>query len=129
MKRAVLLLAVMGAAVLLASAGVALAQTTQPQSAQAQRATPLAPLKEADQDPIPDRYIVVLKNDGSDPEQVAEEKVQEQGITVEHTYERVLKGFSAEIPPSQLDEVRKDPRVQSVSQDFEVRAVGSKHNK
>lgn len=116
MRRVLPLLAVMAAAVLLACGGVALAQGTHGK----------APLKQAGKDRIPNRYIVVLNDDVPDVGQVAEEQVQDEGITIEHTYELVLKGFSAEIPAPKLDEVRSDPRVAFVAEDFQVQAERKK---
>lgn len=65
---------------------------------------------------ILDHYIVVLKDD-VDADSVASEMVKNHGIIHEHTYKYALKGFSAVIPQQKLEKVKKDPRVQFVTQD------------
>jgi subtilisin len=84
-------------------------------------------------DVIPGRYIVVLKagtgeataqGNRQDPEQVANQMAQESEIEgVSHTYENALRGFAAEIPEGQVDDVRSDPRVAFVAEDREVHAA------
>ena len=128
-RRAVTLLTVM-AATLLACAGVVLAQD----SGRTQKPDP-ASQQSAESEIIPNRYIVVLEDDGrrgvgaqaSDgrrqARQVAgdlseEDKVQE----VSQAYGAALKGFAAEIPAGKVDAVRSDPRVAFVAEDREVHA-------
>lgn len=147
-------------AMVIACAGVVLAQSTEPESnnSESNRSNPqesaekiaaeedtasssedLSSLSAGD--PIPGRYIVVLKNDAR-PEggasssarddasqavsevasEVASEMAQEHGLEVKRTYGAALKGFSAEIPEDQVDEVRSDPRVKFVSEDRVVEA-------
>lgn len=102
---------------LLATGGIALAQQdrttpdTQRQTAQ-----------ENAEDVIPGQYIVVLKDDASDPRAVARDHAQRYGAEVLHVYEFALKGYAARIPDGQLDRVRSNPRVQFIDEDREVRA-------
>src|SRR5688500_13175723 len=68
---------------------------------------------------VPDNYIVVLRDDVSDPRQVASELAQQYGLVVSHVYEHALKGYAARIPPERLPAVRADSRVLFVSEDRE----------
>ncbi len=74
---------------------------------------------------VPDRYIVVLKDDTSDARGVANDIAQRHRIAVEHVYEHALKGFSAIIPAAKLDKVKADSRVRFVEQDMTVEAFQS----
>ena len=70
-----------------------------------------------------DRYIVVLKPSRGDPEQAASALASESpDVVVTHVYDEVLDGFAAVISDDQLDDIRHDPRVQSVVPDQEVHA-------
>ncbi len=69
-----------------------------------------------------DRYIVVLKDDAGRPSDVASEQAQEHGLQVKHSYQRVLKGYSAIIPERRVEAVRSDERVLSVEKDQPVQA-------
>lgn len=73
---------------------------------------------------IPGRFIVVLKDTVANPQEVADDMARARGLAVEHVYHSALKGFSAVIPAVQLSNVKHDPRVQFVSEDREVFAVG-----
>ncbi len=68
-------------------------------------------------------YIVVLK-DGEDSTKVADEMAKHHGITYDHTYERVMKGFSAHVKNKDLSSLKKDPRVAFLSEDKEVNIFG-----
>src|SRR5215207_8568292 len=133
MRRTILVLTLVGA-MLLACAGVVLAQAN---TADKERTKPASPSKQSAEEAliIPDSYIVVLKDDsprqastqGSDKkqeaEQVADDLAQQSKVKkVNHTYGSALKGFAAEIPEDKVDEVRSDPRVKFVSPDREVKA-------
>ncbi|MBI2613184.1 MAG: S8 family serine peptidase [Candidatus Levybacteria bacterium] len=73
-------------------------------------------------DVIPDKFIVVLKDDVGNPQTVANEMARTHGLSVEHVYSTALKGFSATIPQARLDKVKGDSRVQFVSEDRVVEA-------
>jgi subtilisin len=104
MRRAVLLFAVVGAAVLLAT-GVALAQQ--------ERTTPQ---QSGPGSVVPDEYIVVFKDTVPNPSPAANEIAQQRGLSIRHTYEHVIKGFAARIPAQRLAALRADPRVEKVEQ-------------
>jgi subtilisin family serine protease len=133
-------------ATLLACAGVVLAQSTE-NSRAAEDPAPSRSSQAAEKGRIiPDRYIVVLEDEATqtaeratqevsqdaaeaaeqEAESVAGELTQENDLEVVRTYGNALKGFAAEIPAENLDDVRSDPRVDYVVEDREVRALA--HN-
>src|ERR687894_453775 len=84
---------------------------------------------------IPGRYIVVLedKNSGGvaaeasadrrQAGQVASDLSEDNEVEeVTQTYGAALKGFAAEIPAGEVDDVRSDPRVAFVTEDRKVYA-------
>lgn len=71
---------------------------------------------------IPDNYIVVLRDDVTDPGAVAKNIAQKHGLVLGLVYKHALKGFSATIPPPALDKVKSDARVSFVEQDQLVQA-------
>ncbi|KKQ66970.1 MAG: Serine protease [Candidatus Daviesbacteria bacterium GW2011_GWA2_38_24] len=73
-------------------------------------------------DVIPNNFIVVLKDNVGNPQDVANEMARTHGLSVEHVYTTALKGFSATIPQARLDKVKGDGRVQFVSGDRIVEA-------
>src|SRR5215216_7502424 len=101
LRETVFLMSLMTAVVLVAS-GVVLAQeSTMPAP---ERAPPAAGSV------IPDRYIVVLKEEVPDPTAVAREHAQLNGAEALYTYQHALKGYAARIPDKRLAEVRADER-------------------
>lgn len=71
---------------------------------------------------IPDRYIVVLRDDADAPA-VAREHAGAHGLTVDHVYEHALKGYAAAIPAGRLDYLKADGRVRFVTPDAELHAA------
>ena len=65
----------------------------------------------------PDRYIVVLKEGGSNPGRAADGMARRYGLGVGFVYSHALKGFSATIPGGRLEKVRADERVEYVEPD------------
>ncbi len=104
MRRMTTLLAAVGAMLLLYAGGV-LAQPPTPQQN------------------IPDRYIVVLKDSVSDPGQVANQHVQQNGAQVGFVYRNAIKGYSAVIPQRRLGAIENDPRVAYVEADQVMRTT------
>lgn len=72
---------------------------------------------------IPGHYIVVLKDTVANPQDVASEMAKIHGLSVDNVYSNALKGFSATVPGARLEQIKRDPRVQFVSDDREVSAV------
>jgi len=71
---------------------------------------------------LPDKFIVVLKDDVGNSEEVTNEMAKTHGLTVEHVYSTAIKGFSATIPQAKLNKIKTDGRVQFVSEDKVVEA-------
>ncbi len=105
MRRTILLVALMGAVVLL-YAGMVLAQEN-----------PAPPRQGPPEGVIPGQYIVVLEEGARDPTAVAREHAQGYNAQVLYTYQHALKGYAARIPTQRLDEVRADSRVEYVEAD------------
>jgi subtilisin family serine protease len=69
---------------------------------------------------IRDQYIVVFRDDVTDPTDTADLLGHAFGFHLDHVFERALKGFSARIPARLLNAVLQDARVQYVVPDQEV---------
>jgi subtilisin family serine protease len=69
-----------------------------------------------------DKIHIVLLKEGVDAEAVARDLGRGHGFGARRVWEAV-DGFSAFIPPGQLDAVRRDPRVERVVEDRIVRLI------
>jgi len=81
-------------------------------------------------DAIPERYIVVLKNElpGQgvlNARRVAEEHAFRQGGRLSHVYEHALKGYAIQLDAARAKALTNDSRVKYVEQDKVVGIVGS----
>ena len=138
MRRAALLLTVVGA-ISLASNGVVLAQQERiPSPAASMSASP----PKTPTAVVPDQYIVVLKDDVvqdseqvtsararrgiHDPTQVANEQARRHGLKARDVYQNTIKGYSAVIPQDKLQAVEDDPTVDFVEPDQQTWAVKQK---
>jgi serine protease len=74
-----------------------------------------------------DDWIVVFKPGTKDPPGLAKRLTAEHGGTVRSSYQRVLQGFSGNIPPQAIEGIRRNPNVEFVEQDgvVSMTAVGS----
>src|SRR5919199_1086630 len=119
MRRLLLFLTLMGA-MLLACTGVVLAQSTSP----AGSTTPAGSAPASAEDPIPNRYIVLL-DDKEDAKQASKDAEKDHGAKVKHVYEHALKGYAAELSASEVDKLKKDNKhkVRFVEQDYKVHAT------
>jgi len=70
-----------------------------------------------------DRYLVTTTSGRVTA--AAADDVEDNGGEVDHEFRRVLDGFSAELTPAQVAEVRADPRVEAVVPDARVHATGN----
>lgn len=72
--------------------------------------------------PVPDRYIVVLRNDVASPaaEAAAVVRGAGAGAQLHHVYTTAIKGFAATLPAQALQGLRNNPAVESVEQDQTV---------
>jgi subtilisin family serine protease len=74
-------------------------------------------------DPIPNQYIVVLKDDARDVPGLARQLAAAHGGQVRRTYEHALKGFSVQIPAAAAAALARNPNVKYVEQDQRVQVV------
>lgn len=74
---------------------------------------------------IPDRYIVLLRDDAGDPGEAGRAVVAAAGGTLHYVYRTALRGFAATLPPAAVEGLRRNPRVVRVEPDLVVHAVGS----
>jgi subtilisin len=68
-------------------------------------------------------FIVVFYGDERDVNGLAAQHARAYGASVSYRYYNALKGYAATIPLARLDDIRRDPRVEFVSEDRPVRAV------
>lgn len=73
---------------------------------------------------IPDRYVVVLDDDATDPRGVAAGLVGAAGGELHHVYEHALKGFSMKVPAQALAGIRNHPAVAYVAEDGLAHPIG-----
>jgi subtilisin family serine protease len=118
------------------------------QAAQAGQADAVAPLLLADTaEAVDGRYVVVLdplaapaevRGKGAEKRSAtaaqrslgaqAAERARGLGATVLHTYEATVDGYAAELTPSQLAKIRKDPAVAYVEADQVVSVADTQSN-
>lgn len=67
--------------------------------------------------PIPGQYIVVFKNDVSNPYAEADDLVRKLIGKRGHVFSQALKGFSAALTVDAVERLRNDPRVDYIEQD------------
>jgi subtilisin family serine protease len=113
-RKAVLLLSLIAAAVISWTSGVVMAQES------------TTPWRTPAQSVIPGQYIVVLKEEVRDPTAVAREHAQRHGAQVLHTYQHALKGYAARIPDQRLDEVLAEEQTDYIERDGTVTIVAQK---
>jgi subtilisin family serine protease len=71
------------------------------------------------------RYIIVLKDDAGDVDQVAAALARDHGLTPELIFRRLLRGFVATPSPSRLAALSRDPRVDFVERDQRFRTFAT----
>lgn len=108
---------------------------TPPPDSQTQENKSLAKAAENAPELVPGRYIVVYKdqNERQISEQAAADAVQrtsaifaELSIDADsliHQYKYALKGFAANLTPTQVEALEKDDRVEAVVQDVKYKAI------
>jgi subtilisin family serine protease len=83
----------------------------------ADEATLLAKQDAGAEGPIPGQYIVVFKDEVSDPHGKARDKALKKKGKLKFSYGAVLKGFAAELSDDAVAELRADPDVDYIEQD------------
>ena len=106
----------------LALAFFATACVDEPSTAPRQPPNAAAPVLAVAQ-PIPDRYIVTLKPSAASAASEAASVNAAAGGQLVYVYEDALRGFAAELSPTQLEALRRDGRVQSIEPDQVVSIV------
>ena len=76
-------------------------------------------------DRIPGQYIVVLKDNISDVDEVVSDLVTKHHAVNLNSYHSVIKGFAGNISASEVEKIKNDPRVAFVSDDHTVSTLGS----
>ena len=72
---------------------------------------------------IPDRYIVVFKDDVADAPGLARQLSAAHGGTVHYTYRHAIKGFAATLPAGAVEALKRNPNVKYVENDGRVQAT------
>jgi subtilisin family serine protease len=75
--------------------------------------------------PVPGEYIVVFRQNVTDPAALAAQLVQSQGGTLRYTYTSALKGFAATLPATAAQALARNPLVAYVEADQIYRADGT----
>jgi subtilisin family serine protease len=96
--------------------------TNQPTAAtgSSQLRAPQAPLLTKGDKAIPGEYIVVFKDEVSDPLEKADAKALKHATKVKFKYDQVLKGFAATLTPEAVAALQADPDVDYIEEDQEV---------
>src|SRR5205085_10989185 len=63
------------------------------------------------------RYVVVLRDGGASPAEVAKRQARAFGMTVDRVYAHALAGYAADVPEGRLAALRADPAVAEVVAD------------
>ncbi|HEV7596213.1 MAG TPA: S8 family serine peptidase [Gemmatimonadaceae bacterium] len=84
-------------------------------SAKLASVTPKAALITA-ANPIPDSYIVVLKNAVANVDGEVDQIGQNYGTSATYRYKNAVKGFAGKLSPAALEALRNDPRIAYIEQ-------------
>jgi subtilisin family serine protease len=75
---------------------------------------------------IPGRYIVVMKQRSDRSDRAAAQRAATgRGGKVTHEYSAALSGFAAELPAKAVEALRRNPNVDYIESDAEVKASGT----
>ena len=77
------------------------------------------------QDVVPGSYIVVFKDSVGPVDREADKRERRGNFNRRMTFRRALKGFSARLSPRQVEQLRDDPAVESVTPNRVVHARGT----
>ncbi len=65
---------------------------------------------------IPDQYIIVFKGSVAAPAQLAATLAAAHGLTLRHTYEHTIRGFSAVVPAAAVAALQRNPNISYIEQ-------------
>ncbi len=88
-----------------------------PSEPSSQVRVPLAPVYAKGDKGIAGDYIVVFKDDVTEPLSKADQKALNHGSTVKYTYDKALKGFAATLTPEAVAALQMDADVAYIEQD------------
>lgn len=71
-------------------------------------------------DKIPGQYIIVFKDKVNDAQSESENITKSRKLERIHTYNNAIKGFSARMDDSELEKIKKDPRIDFIAEDRAV---------
>src|SRR3712207_567396 len=71
-------------------------------------------------EPIPDQYIVVFREDVQDAPGLANRLARQHGASMRYTYGAAIKGFAANMSAQAAAALERNPNVAYVEQDREV---------
>jgi subtilisin family serine protease len=97
--------------------GLACRDAADPSSSSPEPPLEIQPTKTLLQDSIPDRYVVVLKDNIRDVPAEAKRQLRAHGGKLRQTYARVLKGYAATLSPGAVAALRRDPNVKYIEAD------------
>ncbi|HEX6641237.1 MAG TPA: S8 family peptidase [Thermoanaerobaculia bacterium] len=84
-----------------------------------------APVMAAAAGAIPDRWIVVLRQDTGPVASAARTMIERSGGLVGRSFDGALRGFSATLSAADVERLRLDPAVAYIEQDAIVRTTGA----
>jgi aqualysin 1 len=110
-----------------AALGAAVVALAACQDTTSPRATPAVPSSvNAAQGSTQNDYIVVLRDDESDPDGQASAAVKAHGGSLKHVYRTALKGYAiGNLPDAAVEALRRNPRVARIERDGIMTADGS----
>ena len=75
-----------------------------------------------------DRYIVVFRDDVSNPGALADALVSQSGGTVQFKYAHAIKGFAATLPAAAIDGISRNPNVAYIEPDGVMSTTATQSN-
>jgi subtilisin family serine protease len=77
---------------------------------------------------LADRWIVVFADQSRDPGDLPDRMVRGAGGTLHFTYRHAIKGFAATLPPAAMEALQRNPLIDYIEADQEMRAWATQSN-